>query len=64
MLAANDMIDLVSKTDIVFVDEAIFAPMFRPAGHFGPSLLTDVTAHGRESGELLPLPFSGCVQAP
>lgn len=64
MFAANNVIDLVSKTNIVFVDEAIFATIFRPASYAGASLLADITAHERESGELLPLPFSGCVQAP
>ena len=64
MLAAHDMIDLVRKTSIVFVDEAVFATMSSAAGYVSADLLADVTGHGRGSGELSPWPFSGCAQAP
>ena len=52
MLAAHDMIDLMRKPGIVFVDEAVLATMFSAARHASADVLTDVTSHGRESGEL------------
>ncbi len=64
MLAANDMIDLMKKTRVVFVDKTVLATIFCPTGYFGASPIADFTAHARGSGEPLPLPFLGCVQAP
>ncbi len=46
MLPTYDMIDLMPKTNIVLVDEAVFAPISSAAS------LADVTCHARASGEL------------
>jgi hypothetical protein len=35
VLAAYDVIDLVSEASVVFVNAAILATMSSPAGHFG-----------------------------
>ena len=44
MLAAHDMIDLMRKPSIVFVDEAVLATMFSAARHASADVLTDVTS--------------------
>ena len=52
MLAAHNMIDLVRKTSIVFVDEAVFAAMSCAEGYAITDPVADVTGHGRGTGEL------------
>lgn len=57
VLAADDMIDLVAKPHVVFVDETILATISSPTGYFGAALLIDFTAHAKGSGEPLLWPF-------
>lgn len=64
VLAANDVIDLVRKTCVFFVEEAIFASIIRAAGYFGAKLLADLTGHAKGSGEPSPSPFSECAPTP
>ena len=63
VLAANNVIDLVRKTSIVFLDEAVFAAILSAPGYGGAQLLTDITRHETGAGEPSPLPSSECAPA-
>jgi hypothetical protein len=45
MFAADDMVNLVRETGVLFVDEAVFATMPRALSHFAPERLADVSGH-------------------
>ena len=47
VLAAHDMIYLVRKASIGFVDKAVFATMSSAAGYVSTDLLADIASHGR-----------------
>lgn len=64
MLAAEDVVNLVRETDVVFTDEAILATLTRPLGHLGSQFLVDITRHERGFGGPGPLPFLECVLSP
>jgi len=64
MLAADDVIDMRPECDIVFVDQAVFAPIVRAAGDLVAKRLGNVTAHWQESGAPVLWPFSGCAPTP
>jgi hypothetical protein len=51
VLPAYDMIHLVGKATIVFMDEAVFATISCAVGYVGTDLLANVTGHGLGSGE-------------
>ena len=57
VLAADHVIDLVSKAPVIFVDAAVFATIVSPPSHFGAECCGNVTCHARESAWLWPLPF-------
>ena len=64
MLAAEDVVNLVRETDVIFMDEAILATLTCPLGHRGSQFLVDITRHGRGFGGPAPLPFLECVLSP
>jgi hypothetical protein len=41
MLSADDVIDLVRKDTIIFMEQAIFTPEFRSANHLGAEFRGD-----------------------
>ena len=47
VFSAHDVVDLVSKTSIVFVDQAVFATIMSPLRYCGSKLPTDITRHVR-----------------
>ncbi len=64
VLATDDTIHLMREAGVVFVDEAVFAPVARAAGYFGSEFLADVTGHGKGSDAPSPSPFSECAPTP
>ncbi len=64
VLPADNVIDLVSKTRILFVDEAIFTAALGAPGYFGSELFADITGHETGSDEPWPWPFSGYAPVP
>ena len=64
MLAAEDVVNLVRETSVLFVDEAILAALARSPGHFGSQFVVDISGHKRGFGAPAPWPFSGCAPAP
>jgi hypothetical protein len=50
MFPANNVVDLVGKSGVVFVDEAVFAAMIRAASYFNSEPLTDISGYQKEFG--------------
>jgi hypothetical protein len=57
MLATDDVVDLVRKAGVVFMDEAILATVASASSHIGSQFFADITRHEREFGGLAPSPF-------
>ena len=65
VFAAYDVIDLVSKASVVFMNATVLTPTPSPLSHFGTELCGNVTAaHARGVAGLCPLPFLECAPAP
>ena len=45
VLAADDMVDLMRETGVIFMDEAVFATVVCAVGDFGSQSLADFTGH-------------------
>ena len=64
MLAADDMVNLVRKGGIVFVNKAVLAAMIRALRYLGAKKAANVTRHDEAVAWPWLLPFSGCARAP
>ena len=64
VFTADYVVNLVRESGVVFVNEAILTAIFSAARNVGADLPANVTGHAGAAGELLPSPFSRCVQAP
>jgi hypothetical protein len=53
MFLANNVVNLMRKTGVVFGNQAVFATMICAAGNRGPPLPGDSTGHSQESTGLL-----------
>jgi len=50
MFPTDDVVNLMGKAGVVFVDEAIFTAVLRTASHLGSQSLADVSGHERGIG--------------
>ena len=64
VLAADDVVNLVRETSVIFMDETELAAPPRPLGHFGSQFLVDIASHERGFGGPVPWPFLGCAPIP
>jgi hypothetical protein len=53
MFPADDVVELVRKTGVLFADQTIFAAVARPASNFGSERLREITGHERGFDEPL-----------
>jgi hypothetical protein len=64
MFPAHDVIDLMRKSGVLLLDEAVFVAVTRAPGYFGTKFAADITGHRKGFGEPAPLPSSGYVPVP
>ena len=64
MFPAHDVIDLMRKSGVLLMDEAVFVAVTRAPGYFGTKFAADITGHRKGFGEPAPLPSSGYVPVP